>query len=173
MSRITSVAFIITLSASFSVIADDTAPAAATFAVAGKENVVISKNGSRPWLTGPEANFTGTVRVEPLFTQPQSPARTTIGHVNFEPGARSAWHTHPLGQTLVITSGSGWTQEWGGERKTVHAGDVIHCPPGVKHWHGATATTGMSHLAIQESTPEGKNVEWMEKVSSQQYNPEL
>ncbi|MBP2170766.1 quercetin dioxygenase-like cupin family protein [Erwinia toletana] len=173
MFRMTSAAFLITITASFSVLADNTAPSQATSAVAAKEKVIISKNGSRPWLQGPEANFTGTVRVEPLFTQPQSPVRTTVGHVNFEPAARSAWHTHPLGQTLVITSGSGWTQEWGGERKTVHAGDIIHCPPGVKHWHGATATTGMSHLAIQEGTPEGKNVEWMEKVSDQQYNREL
>ncbi|EAA8652876.1 cupin domain-containing protein [Salmonella enterica] len=172
MSRITSASIMLTLAASFSVMADNSDITHALSAEPIKEKVSISKNGSRPWITGSEANFTGTVRVEPLFTQPQSPVRTTVGHVNFEPGARSAWHTHPLGQTLVITSGSGWTQEWGGERKTVHAGDIIHCPPGVKHWHGATATTGMSHLAIQEGTPEGKNVEWMEKVSAQQYNNE-
>ncbi|NMP25651.1 cupin domain-containing protein [Rahnella sp. SAP-1] len=172
MSRITSASFFLTLAASFSTLAANSDISYAVSAKPVKENVIISKNGSRPWVTGAESNFTGTVRIEPLFTQPKSPVRTTVGHVNFEPGARSAWHTHPLGQTLVITSGSGWTQEWGGERKTVHAGDIIHCPPGVKHWHGATASTGMSHLAIQEGTPEGKNVEWMEKVSDQQYSNE-
>ncbi|HEN3615981.1 TPA: cupin domain-containing protein [Yersinia enterocolitica] len=173
MSRITSAAMLITVMASASAMADNNPSSQDVDNKAVTEKVSISKNGSRPWLKGPEQNFTGTVRVEPLFTQPQSPVRTTVGQVNFEPGARSAWHTHPFGQTLVITSGSGWTQEWGGERKTIHAGDIIHCPPGVKHWHGATATTGMTHLAIQEGTPEGKNVEWMEKVTDQQYNREL
>ena len=131
--------------------------------------MTISENGSRPAIAGPQATFTGRVRVDPLFLKPQPPQRATGSYVTFEPGARSAWHTHPLGQTLVVTSGSGWVQEWGGEKKTIRAGDVVNCPPGVKHWHGATDKTGMVHLAIQETTPEGKNVEWLEKVSEDVY----
>jgi quercetin dioxygenase-like cupin family protein len=88
--------------------------------------------------------------------------------VTFEPGARSAWHTHPLGQTLIVTSGVGWVQEWGGETREMKAGDVVSIPPGIKHWHGASATTGMSHIAIQEAL-DGKNVQWMGKVTDEQY----
>lgn len=89
--------------------------------------------------------------------------------MTFDAGARSAWHTHPLGQTLIVTAGTGWTQEWGGEKQVIKPGDVVWCPPSVKHWHGATATTGMSHIAIQEVL-DGKNVEWMEHVSDEQYS---
>lgn len=135
-------------------------------AVAAK--MTITPNGSQPSTKGPAEYFTGSVRIDPLFG-PTAPSRTTAGHVTFDAGARSAWHTHPLGQTLIVTSGTGWVQEWGGEKQVIRPGDVIWCPPGVKHWHGATATNGMSHIAIQEML-DGKNVEWMEKVSDEQYH---
>ena len=112
--------------------------------------------------------FTGAVRVDPLHQAPD-PARVACGCVTFEPGARSAWHTHPLGQTLVVTSGFGWTQCWGGPVEIIRPGDVIWCPPGVKHWHGATPTTAMTHIAIQERDARGKVVDWMEKVTDEQY----
>jgi quercetin dioxygenase-like cupin family protein len=127
----------------------------------------IKRNGSRPSGRGPEAWFTGTVRVDPMF-QVGDPARVSGGHVTFEPGARSAWHTHPLGQTLIVTSGLGWAQCDGGPIEEIRPGDVIWFPPGEKHWHGATATTAMTHIAVTESL-NGKNVDWMEKVSDQQY----
>jgi quercetin dioxygenase-like cupin family protein len=119
-------------------------------------------------VTGPEANFTGMVRVVYLFVA-NSPARASGGKVIFEPGARSAWHTHPLGQTLIVTEGSGLVQQWGGKVQRIKPGDVIWTPPGVKHWHGAGPTSGMSHIAITENL-NGKAVEWMEKVSDEQYN---
>jgi quercetin dioxygenase-like cupin family protein len=128
----------------------------------------IKRNGSRPSLKGPAANFTGAVRVDPLFQAPE-PARVTGGLVTFEPGARSAWHTHPLGQALIVVSGCGWTQCWGGPKEEIRPGDVIWCPPGHKHWHGATATTAMSHIAIQEHAGDGKVVEWLEHVTDKQY----
>ena len=131
------------------------------------ESMQIWPNGSRPSAKGPEATFTGSVRVDPLF-EAAEPSRTSGGHVTFEPGARSAWHSHPAGQTLIVTSGTGWVQERNGQKREIKPGDVIWTPPGVKHWHGATATNGMSHIAIQESV-NGKNVEWMEKVSDDQY----
>ena len=127
----------------------------------------IKRNGSRPSGKGPEAWFTGTVRVDPMF-QVGDPARVSGGHVTFEPGARSAWHTHPLGQTLIVTSGLGWAQCEGGPIEEIRPGDVIWFPPGEKHWHGATATTAMTHIAVTESL-NGKNVDWMEKVSDEQY----
>jgi quercetin dioxygenase-like cupin family protein len=130
------------------------------------ETMKVLPNGSRPSAKGPEATFTGSVRVDPQFADPQS--RVTVGHVTFEPGARSAWHTHPAGQILVLTSGTGWVQEWNGQKREIKPGDVIWTPPGVKHWHGATATNGMSHTAITENV-DGKNVDWMEKVSDEQY----
>lgn len=105
--------------------------------------------------------------VDPLFAATAN-TRATGGHVTFEPGARSAWHTHPAGQTLIVTSGIGWVQQWGGERREIKPGDVIWTPPGVKHWHGATATNGMRHIAIQEQV-DGKVVDWMEQVSDEQY----
>jgi quercetin dioxygenase-like cupin family protein len=132
-----------------------------------RETMDIKRNGSRPSGKGPEAYFTGTVRVDPMF-QVGEPARVSGGHVTFEPGARSAWHTHPLGQTLIVTSGLGWAQCKGGQIEEIRPGDVIWFPPGEKHWHGATATTAMTHIAITESL-NGKNVEWMEKVSDEQY----
>ena len=127
----------------------------------------IKRNGSQPSAKGPQDYFTGAVRIDPLFEAPD-PARARGANVTFEPGARSAWHTHPLGQTLIVTSGLGWTQCWGGPKEEIRPGDVIWCPPGVKHWHGATPTTAMSHIAIQEAQ-NGKVVDWMEKVTDEQY----
>jgi quercetin dioxygenase-like cupin family protein len=127
----------------------------------------ITRSGTQPSAKGPADYFTGAVRVDPVFPV-NDPSRVSAGHVTFEPGARSAWHTHPLGQTLIITSGLGWVQQEGGPIEEVRAGDVIWFPPGLKHWHGASPTNGMSHYAIQE-TLNGKNVEWLEKVTDVQY----
>lgn len=134
------------------------------------QKMSITRSGARTPSKGPEENFTGNVSVEPLFPA-NAPARASGGSVTFEPGARSAWHTHPLGQTLIVTSGTGWVQQEGGEKQLIKPGDVVWTPPGMKHWHGATATTAVTHIAIQEFA-NGKNVEWMEKVSDAQYgNP--
>ena len=127
----------------------------------------IKHSGSQPPGPGPEEYFTGTVRITPLFSA-DDPARAVGASVAFEPGARTAWHTHPLGQTLVVTAGIGMAQRWGGTIESIRPGDVIWFPPGEKHWHGATATMPMTHLAIQERL-EGRTVEWMEKVSDEQY----
>jgi quercetin dioxygenase-like cupin family protein len=132
-----------------------------------RQTMEITRNGSRPSSKGPEAYFSGSVRVDPVF-QVGDPARLNAGSVTFEPGARTAWHTHPLGQTLIITAGLGWVQTEGGPVEDVRPGDVVWFPPGEKHWHGATPTTGMTHIAVQESL-NGKNVDWMEKVSDAQY----
>jgi len=129
--------------------------------------VEIKRIGSRPSGKGPSDYFTGTVRIDPL-NQPVEPARAGCALVTFEPGARTAWHTHPLGQTLIIIAGCGWVQRDGGPIEMVRPGDVVWFPPGEKHWHGATATTAMSHIAIQE-TINGTPVTWMEKVSDEQY----
>ena len=123
--------------------------------------------GSRPTRRAPAENFTGTVWQDPIIAAP-APARVVANRVAFEPGARTAWHTHPLGQILIVTAGTGWVQQEGGEKQEIKPGDVIWTPPGVKHWHGATATNGMTHIAITESL-DGKNVEWMEKVTDEQY----
>jgi quercetin dioxygenase-like cupin family protein len=130
-------------------------------------DIDIKRNGSRPSQKGPEDWFTGTVRIDPLFQAPD-PARAGAGQVTFEPGARTAWHTHPLGQTLIVTAGLGWVQREGGPVEEIGPGDVVWFPPGLKHWHGASPTTAMTHIAIQESVG-GKNVDWMEKVSDEQY----
>jgi quercetin dioxygenase-like cupin family protein len=127
----------------------------------------IKRNGSQPSGKGPADYFTGTVRVDPMFKAPD-PARVVGASVTFEPGARTAWHTHPLGQTLIVTAGRGWVQCEGGPVEEIRPGDVIWFPPGEKHWHGATPTTAMTHIAIQEQL-DGKTVDWMEKVSDQQY----
>lgn len=133
----------------------------------GSDNIVITRNGSQASIKGSDQWFSGAVRVDMLF-QPQSPSRTSAGLVTFEPGARTAWHSHPLGQTLVVTAGKGWVQEWSREKREVQPGDVVWFPPNVKHWHGATQATALSHIAIQEVL-NGKNAEWMEKVSDEQY----
>ncbi len=127
----------------------------------------IIRNGSRPSGKGPEEYFTGAVRIDPLFQAP-GPARAAGACVTFEPGARTAWHTHPLGQTLIVTSGCGWAQREGEPKEEIRPGDVIWFPPGEKHWHGATATTAMSHIAVQEQE-NGRTVDWMEQVDEEQY----
>jgi quercetin dioxygenase-like cupin family protein len=132
-----------------------------------KFNMVIKRIGSEPSVKAPAEYFTGTVRIDPLF-EANPPARVSGGSVTFEPGARNAWHTHPLGQILIVTAGCGWVQREGAPVEEVHAGDVIWFPPGEKHWHGATPTTAMTHIAIQEQV-DGKAVDWMEKVSDNQY----
>jgi len=128
----------------------------------------ITRAGSQPSTAGPAEFFTGRVRVDPVWPADQN-LNASGAWVTFEPGARSAWHTHPIGQRLVVTSGVGLTQEWGKQVQVIRSGDVVWCPPGVKHWHGATPTTAMTHLAVTGSK-DGKNVNWMEKVSDEQYN---
>ncbi len=127
----------------------------------------IKRSGARPSGKGPEDWFTGIVRIDPLFSAPD-PARAAGAHVTFEPGARTAWHTHPLGQTLIVTFGLGWVQREGGPVEEICPGNVVWFEPGEKHWHGASATTAMSHIAIQESL-NGSPVTWMEHVSDAQY----
>jgi quercetin dioxygenase-like cupin family protein len=141
---------------------------ACALADASQAEVTITRRGSQPMAIGQTEFFTGTVRIESQF-QRDDPARATGAVVTFEPGARTAWHTHPLGQTLIVTAGSGWVQQWGGAIQEMKRGDVVWIPPGVKHWHGATATEQMTHTAIQERLA-GKNVEWLEKVSDAQYS---
>lgn len=132
-----------------------------------KEAQTIVRNGTKPSIKGPESWFTGSVRIDSLF-QAEEPARLGGGIVTFEPGARTNWHTHPLGQTLVVLNGVGWTQCEGGSRTEIRAGDIVSCSCGKRHWHGAAATTAMSHLALTELL-DGKNVEWMEPVTDEQY----
>ena len=130
----------------------------------------IQRNGSKPSNPGPAEYFTGTVRLDAPF-QADEPGRVEGACVTFEPGARTAWHTHTLGQTLVVTAGLGWAQREGGPVEEIRPGDVIWFPPGERHWHGATATTAMTHLAIVERL-DGKTTDWMEKVSDAQYRPQ-
>jgi quercetin dioxygenase-like cupin family protein len=127
----------------------------------------IKRRGSQPSAKGPAEWFTGTVRIDPLFDAPV-PARAAGASVTFEPGARTAWHTHPLGQTLIVTSGVGRAQRWGGPVEEIRPGDVVWFPPGEKHWHGAAPTTAMTHIAIQEKL-DGKPVDWLEHVTAEQY----
>jgi len=129
--------------------------------------VEIKRVGTQASPRGPSDWFTGTVRIDPLF-QASHPARALGASVTFEPGARTAWHTHPLGQALIVTDGCGLAQCWGGPIEQIRPGDVVWIPPGEKHWHGAMATTAMTHIAIQEQL-NGKTVDWMEKVTDQQY----
>ena len=127
----------------------------------------ITRSGSQPSGKGSAEYFTGVVRIDPLFEAP-APARAVAAAVTFEPGARTAWHTHPLGQTLIVTAGCGRAQRLGGPIEEIRPGDVIWFPPGEKHWHGAAPTTAMTHIAIQEKL-DGKTVDWMEHVSDEQY----
>ena len=127
----------------------------------------IKKNGSQPSAKGPASYFTGTVRIDSPFSA-SAPARVGGATVTFEPGARTAWHTHPLGQTLLVVSGSGWVQREGGPVEAIQPGDIVWFPPGEKHWHGATATTAMTHVAIAEAL-DGKVVDWLEHVTDAQY----
>jgi quercetin dioxygenase-like cupin family protein len=128
----------------------------------------IKRSGTSQIRPGPAEYFTGAVRIDPL-TEPPEPARVAAASVTFEPGARTAWHTHPLGQTLIVTAGHGRVQRWGGPIEEIRPGDVVWFPPGEKHWHGASPTTAMTHIAIQE-TLDGKAVEWLEHVTEDQYN---
>lgn len=127
----------------------------------------IQRAGSQPSNRGSVDYFSGSVRIDPLI-KTEAPARVQGAWVTFEPGARTAWHTHPLGQTLIVTSGAGWVQRWGGPREDIRPGDVVWFPPGEKHWHGATEITAMSHIAVQEAL-NGSPVEWLEHVSDEQY----
>jgi quercetin dioxygenase-like cupin family protein len=127
----------------------------------------VKKNGTQPSAKRPEEYFTGSVRIDSPF-QGSASARAGGAIVTFEPGARTAWHRHPLGQTLIVTSGCGWVQSEGGPKVELRPGDVVWCPPNERHWHGATPTTAMTHVAIAEAL-DGKAVEWMEKVSDEQY----
>jgi quercetin dioxygenase-like cupin family protein len=129
--------------------------------------VTVQRSGSEPSRKGPPENFTGSVRVDPMLKE-TPPSRLSGGLVTFEPGARTAWHTHPLGQTLIVTAGVGLVQQWGGPVQEIRPGDVVRIPLGLKHWHGAAPTAGMSHVAIAEAL-DGKVVEWMEHVTDAQY----
>ena len=137
-------------------------------AYAEAQGQLVIPAGSRPSSTGSGQNFTGNVRIDPAF-ETQAPQRVYGSYVTFEPGARTNWHTHPLGQTLLVTFGVGLTQEWGGPVQIIRQGDVVLCPPNVKHWHGAAPDTTMTHLAIGERL-DGKSVTWMVQVSDEQYN---
>lgn len=127
----------------------------------------LTAGGSRPSIKGPAENFTGSVVIDPLYSNNEHTSNTG-GLVTFEPGARSNWHTHPAGQVLIVTAGTGWTQDEGGEKRVMRAGDVLWCPPDVKHWHGATATNGVSHIAIT-NMKDGQNVAWLEPVEDAVY----
>lgn len=149
--------------------------AAATLAIAMLESATgaepdlqFSRTGTRPTVLAPAQSFTGQAQVEMLFT-PAGPDRTSAGSVTFAPGARTAWHTHPLGQTLIVTAGEGRIQRWGGPIEIIRPGDVVRIPPDVKHWHGAAPDKAMTHIAVQEAL-DGKTVDWLEQVSDAQYN---
>ena len=140
---------------------------AASSAVQQDRTVVVTKAGSQPSVAGNADNFTGTVRVDSRFQQ-ADPARVGGAIVTFQPGARTAWHSHPLGQTLIVTAGSGLVQHWGGPIQQIEVGDTVWIPPGVKHWHGAGPATSMAHVAISEAL-DGRSVTWMEQVTDEQY----
>ena len=129
--------------------------------------ITITPTAAQNVITGSPGRFTGSVRVQSLFN-PTEPSRISGGVVTFQPGGRSAWHTHPLGQILIVTDGIGWIQQWGGPVQVIRKGDVVRIPPGVKHWHGATPTTAMTHIAVQESL-NGVAVNWLEQVTNEQY----
>ncbi len=131
-------------------------------------HITITPAGAQTSITGAADRFTGSVRVQSLFSA-NEPSRSSGGQVTFQRGARSAWHTHPLGQVLIVTDGEGWIQQWGGPVQVMHKGDVVWIPPGVKHWHGATPTTAMTHIAVQEQV-DGVAVNWLEKVTDEQYH---
>src|SRR5687768_14727248 len=147
--------------------ADADSAARPAAAVQDTQRVAVTRNGSRPSQRGPAETFTGTVRIDPLF-DPNDASRAGSAYVTFEPGARTAWHTHPRGQRLVVTAGVGRVQQWGGPVHEIRPGDVVWIPAGVKHWHGAAPATAMTHIAIQEAR-DGTVVTWMEHVSDAQY----
>ena len=137
-------------------------------AAAAVVSLSIARAGTQPSQKGPAEYFTGSVRIDPLF-QAKDTTQASGAYVTFEPGARTAWHTHPLGQTLIVTAGLGRAQRWGGPVEEIRPGDVVWIPPGEKHWHGASPTVAMTHIAIQEAL-DGKVGDWLEKVSDEQYN---
>ena len=141
---------------------------AATALAQSETSLQIARAGSQASYKGPAESFSGAVRVDPLFPKPQGPTHATGSYVTFEPGARTAWHTHPAGQTLVVTAGVGRVQRWGDALQEIRPGDVVWIPPGQRHWHGATPNTAMTHMAITELA-DGKAVDWLEKVSEAQY----
>jgi quercetin dioxygenase-like cupin family protein len=164
---IASVLPVLVLAANVALAQSTPAGSAASPDGSAKQSQKITRAGSEAPSKGPAEYFTGNVRVSLLF--PANPSTPVSGHdVRFEPGARSAWHIHPAGQHLVVTAGEGWTQEWGGPVTEIRKGDVVWCPPGVKHWHGASPMSGLTHIALTGMV-DGKNVEWMEKVSDEQY----
>jgi len=136
---------------------------------APSQGITINNGSTRATIPGPQDWFTGKVWLDPLFIKAESPQRTTGAYVSFEPGARTIWHSHPVGQTLIVTSGSGWIQEWGKQKQTIRAGDVVNIKAGVKHWHGATDKTAMVHLAVQENDADGISTTWLEKVTDDQF----
>ena len=142
------------------------APRAAV--VQGSQTIKITRSGSQQSTEGLAEHFTGSARIDPLFSA-NTPSHTSGGSVTFERGARTAWHSHPLGQTLIVTAGTGWVQQWGGPIEEIRQGDLVRIPPGLKHWHGAAATTRMTHIALQEQRDD-KAADWMEKVSDEQYH---
>ncbi len=148
--------------------ADRRGGAAANTSSQGPQSMSITRSSSQPPQMREVENFTGSVGVEPLL-QANGPSRLAGARVTFAPGARTAWYSHPLGQTLIVTTGMGWVQQEGGDKQEIRPGDVVWTPPGVKHWHGATATDRMTHIALTEQQPDGKRVEWMERVSDAQY----
>lgn len=164
-------ATVITLSLLASTYAQTNQPGAASAASEQSQVIRIKRRGSQAPRQGPAENFTGSVRVDPLF-QANAPARTSGSLVTFESGARSAWHTHPLGQVLIVTAGTGRVQRWGDPVDEIRQGDVVWIPPGQKHWHGAAQNSSMAHIAIVEAL-DGKAVEWMEKVTDAQYGAPL
>ena len=135
------------------------------------QTIEIARSGSQSSAKGSAQYFTGSVRVDPLFPA-KEPSRTSGGLVTFEPGARSAWHTHPAGQVLIVTAGAGRVQQWGGPIQEIRPGDVVRIPPGVKHWHGASPSNGMVHIAMHESL-DGTHVTWMEQVTDEEYSAAL
>jgi quercetin dioxygenase-like cupin family protein len=145
-----------------SVVMNDVTPAQTS-----APHITITPTAAQNVITGSNKRFTGSVRVQSLFV-PTEPSRTSGGAVTFQPGARSAWHTHPLGQILIVTDGVGWIQQWGRPVQVIRKGDVVWIPPGIKHWHGATPTTAMTHIAVQESI-NGVAVNWLEQVTNEQY----
>jgi quercetin dioxygenase-like cupin family protein len=172
MNLFTVAAMSLLVLASATVRADDATQSGANDAPAAassedSQTIRIVRSGSQPSREGPAEYFTGSARIDPLFAA-EEPSRSSASYVTFEPGARTAWHTHPLGQVLIVTAGTGLVRQWGGPIEEFRAGDVVRIPPGVKHWHGASPTSRMTHIAIQEEMG-GKNVEWMEKVTDEQY----
>ena len=168
MTRLATIAVGLSLLASASTTAfAQAATPSSSGASEGPMDLRITRAGSQPSTRGPAEFFTGSVRVDPLFPA-AAPSRMSGGLVTFEPGARSAWHTHPVGQVLVVTAGLGWVQREGGSVEEMRPGDVVLIPPGLRHWHGAAATTGVTHIALQEQV-DGQAVAWMDKVSDAQY----